>query len=199
MPRLVPAAIGTGFLPLAELSAACRDGDLVKLDDAYICVDEPDRSELRADALRTVLPDIPASRHLVAIGWSAAWIYGAVLDAPWQQEVCVRADERATIRLPPRFRLRELRLRDDDEVVIAGLRVTTPRRTLQDLEQRATRSSEFNAARRHLRRLATRELATVDAVHVIDRIDATDSVEDTLQVSGVPHLENESRDSEPVV
>lgn len=140
MPRFLPSVLSTGFLPVAELYAAARDGDLVKFDDVFICVDEPDRRELRASTLASELPRLPAARHLVAIGWSAAWIYGAIDDPPWQHEVCVRADERATLRLPPRFHSRELRLADSDETRIAGLRVTTPARTVRDLELKRTDS-----------------------------------------------------------
>ena len=154
MPRLLPVVLGTGFLPLAELCAACHDGDLVRLDDAFICVDEPDRTDVRAGALRSALPDVRAVGHLVAIGWSAAWIHGAVDSAPWQHEVCVRADERASVRLAPRFLQRELRLRDYDEMLIAGLRVTTPARTLHDLTRRSANSPGFASASQRLARLA---------------------------------------------
>jgi hypothetical protein len=140
MPRLLPPILDSKFLPLAELCAACHDGDIVRLDDAFICVDEPDGREIRARALRSCLPRVPAVRHLIATGPSAAWIHGALDKAPWQHELSVRADERATVRLPPRFRQRELLLRDEDEILIAGLRVTTVARTLRDLARLGSRS-----------------------------------------------------------
>ncbi|GGE88389.1 hypothetical protein GCM10011313_08830 [Mycetocola zhadangensis] len=121
----------------------------------FILVDEPDRADLRASALRTALPDVRAAEHLVAIGWTAAWIHGALDSAPWQHEMCVRADERASVRLAPRFVQRELRLRDYDEVLIAGLRVTTPRRTLHDLTRRSAHSPGFSSAEQRLARLVT--------------------------------------------
>jgi hypothetical protein len=157
MSRLLPAVLDSGFLPLAELSAACHDGEVVRMDDAFICVDEPDRREIRAGALRSCLPRVPAVRHLIASGLSAAWILGATDSAPWQHEICVRADERATLRLPPRFRQRELRLRDDDEILVAGLRVTTVARTLYDLTRQNAYSPAFPVVRR-LQELLASEL-----------------------------------------
>lgn len=146
MPRTLPNVLNSGVLPIAELCAACRDGDLMRIDDGFICVDEPDRSDLRADALRLAIPAVPAAKHLIAIGWSAAWVLGALDSPPWQHEVCVRADERATLRLPPRFRQRELRITDADEIRIAGLRVTTPARTLRDVAKRQSLSPELAVA-----------------------------------------------------
>lgn len=157
MPRFLPSVLSTGFLPVAELYAATRDGDLVKFDDVFICVDEPDRRDLRAGTLASELPGVPAARHLVAIGWTAAWVYGAIDAPPRQHEVCVRADERATLRLPPRFHQRELRLSDSDETRIAGLRVTTPARTVRDLERKRPSSPESVAA------IARLQLLTVAA------------------------------------
>ncbi|MCP2030824.1 hypothetical protein L1277_000888 [Okibacterium sp. HSC-33S16] len=143
MPRLLPPILDSMFLPLAELCAACQDGDVVRLDEAFICVDEPDGRDIRARALRSSLPRVPAVRHLIATGPSAAWIHGAIDQAPWQHELSVRADERATVRLPPRFRQRELLLRDEDEMLIAGMRVTTVDRTLRDLSRQGSRSPTF--------------------------------------------------------
>ena len=141
MPRLLPAVFGAGFLPLAELCAAVHDGDLMAFDGNFICVDEPDRADLRASALKMQFPDVEASKHLVAMGWSAAWVHGVLDGAPWQHEVCVRADERASVHLSPRFRQRELRLTDDEEMFIGDLRVTTPARTARDLTRFAVGAS----------------------------------------------------------
>lgn len=158
MPRVLPNVLGAGFLPVAELCAAVHDGDLMRLDDAFICVDEPDRAELRADALMLELPPVPAARHLIAAGWSAAWVYGALDSPPWQHEVCVRADERASLWLPPRFRQRELRLTDADETRVAALRVTTPARTLRDVARRLPLSPELADAITRLERLTQASL-----------------------------------------
>jgi hypothetical protein len=158
MPRLLPAVLDSRILSIAELSAAWHDGEVVRLDDAFICVDEPDRREVRAGALRSCLPRVPAVQHLIASGLSAAWILGAMDSAPWQHELCVRADERATVRLPPRFRQRELRLRDEDEMLIDGLRVTTVARTLSDLTRQTARSPAFPVVRRLREMLASQDV-----------------------------------------
>lgn len=140
MPRLLPPVFDSGFLPLAELCAAVHDGDLVMFDGNFICVDEPDRAVLRASALKMQFPAVEASKHLVAMGWSAAWVHGVLDVVPWQHEVCVRADERASVHLSPRFLKRELRLTDEEEMLVGDLRVTTPVRTARDLTRFATRS-----------------------------------------------------------
>jgi hypothetical protein len=120
-------------LPTAELSAARLDGELFAVDEFWVCADEPDRPELRATALATLLPRSTAVGRLVMMGLTAAWLLGATDAPPWRHEVCSRSDARATLRLPPRFLLRELLVNDDEECRIGGLRVTTPARTAFDL------------------------------------------------------------------
>ena len=64
-------------LSLAELSAACLDGDLVELGEAYIPADAVETRGLRAGSLAGVLGDSLAATHL-----TAAWIHGALPDPP---------------------------------------------------------------------------------------------------------------------
>ncbi len=132
----VPPLLTRAVLPSAELSAARLDGELFRIDESWICADEPDSPDLRARSLATLLPVSIASGRLVMMGLTAAWLHGATDEAPWRHEVCSRSDERAGIRLPPRFRLRELCVAVHDECLIGALRVTTPARTAFDLGRR---------------------------------------------------------------
>ena len=69
-------------LSLAELSAACLDGDLVELGEAYIPADAVETRGLRAGSLRELLGDSLAATHL-----SAAWIHGALGEPPVRHTV----------------------------------------------------------------------------------------------------------------
>ena len=64
-------------LSRAELTAACLDGDLVELGDAYIPADAVETSALRAGSLLPVLGENLAATHL-----TAAWIQGALPQQP---------------------------------------------------------------------------------------------------------------------
>ena len=59
-------------LSQAELTAACLDGDLVELGEAYIPADAVETTGLRAGSLSEVLGESLAATHL-----TAAWIHGA--------------------------------------------------------------------------------------------------------------------------
>jgi hypothetical protein len=124
------------ILPAAELAAARLDGDLFAVDEGWVCADEPDRAELRATAVAALLPESASSGRLIMIGLTAAWLHGATDTPPWRHEVCARIGERASVRLPRRFLLRELALTEADECLVGGLRVTTPTRTVFDLARR---------------------------------------------------------------
>ena len=69
-------------LSTAELSAACLDGDLVELGDAYIPADAVETQALRAGSLARILGDTLAATHL-----SAAWIHGALPEPPARHTV----------------------------------------------------------------------------------------------------------------
>jgi hypothetical protein len=92
-------------LPLAELCGARLDGEVYANGDGWCPVDEVD---------------------------DAAWIYGACPE-PARQQFCVDAACRVKMILSPRIRLREVALPTDDVVVLPGMRVTTPARTMADI------------------------------------------------------------------
>ncbi|MCP2636910.1 hypothetical protein K0817_010110 [Microbacterium sp. HD4P20] len=115
-------------LSSAELSAACLDGDLVDLGDAYIPADAVETTALRAGSLARRLGDSLAATHL-----TAAWIHGA-LPLPPSRHTVQRAVTRRLHRTPDRRLVyRDLAVPASDLHIIGGIRVTTPVRTLIDL------------------------------------------------------------------
>ncbi|WP_354496094.1 type IV toxin-antitoxin system AbiEi family antitoxin [Mycetocola sp. 2940] len=135
MPR-IPVVLTSGTLPPAELAAARLDGELFAVDESWVCADEPDRFELRTTALAALLPPSASTSRLIMMGLTAAWLHGATDAPPFCHEVCVRLQERAALRLPRRFLLRELAMKDADECRMGCIRVTTPVRTVFDLARR---------------------------------------------------------------
>ena len=115
-------------LALAELSAACLDGDLVELGDAYIPADAVETRALRAASLSGILRETLAATHL-----TAAWIHGS-LPAPPARHTVQRAVERRLHRVPDRRVVyRDQAVDPTDLVRIGGVLVTTGMRTLADL------------------------------------------------------------------
>lgn len=121
-------ALNTRDLPGAELCAARLDGELYELDQSYFSVDMPESPMHRAG---TLLP--AAGEHLIAERMSAAWVHGAQPQPPERHQFCV--DHRRRVYLPAAQGLlvREVVLAEYDVQRIAGLRVTTPLRTVLDL------------------------------------------------------------------
>lgn len=128
MARLLDPVLDTRHLPLAELWAATRDGELVALADGFVPPDAPVGLELRAHALAgAVGPALTADRY------TAAWVHGAVATLPAVLQLCVSRDCRLPFRPPRPVTVREVRLLEQDVQVLARLRVTSRVRTAYDL------------------------------------------------------------------
>lgn len=114
MTTSLPSVLTTAELPSVELQAAALDGDVFPLDRAFCSIAEFDVPWRRALALAPRVT--PAA---VAVRLTAAWVWGAIAEAPWEVEVLTHGH----------------RVRDfADEIVDFGpIRVTTPARTLVDL------------------------------------------------------------------
>ena len=126
-PRLAPV-LSVLDLPLAELCSARLDGEVYEVDACYSPVDELASPWLRAAALAAQVPS-----RLIAERLSAAWVHGATRLPPRTHEYCVDAVARCH---PPELRnvrIREVVLDGRDTNVMAGLRLTTPVRTLCDI------------------------------------------------------------------
>ena len=115
-------------LSRAELTAACLDGDLVALGDAYIPADAVETAALRAGSLAETLGDTLAATHL-----SAAWVHGGLPLPPPRHTVQRGVPRRLHVRPDRRVVYRDLQVPGDDLQLVGGVLVTTPERTLADL------------------------------------------------------------------
>jgi hypothetical protein len=126
-PRLA-SVLSVLDLPLAELCSARLDGEVYEVDACYSPVDELASPWLRAAALAAQVPS-----RLIAERSTAAWVHGAVRTPPRTHEYCVDTVARCHPPALRNVRIREVVLDERDTVVLAGLRVTTPLRTLCDI------------------------------------------------------------------
>jgi hypothetical protein len=129
-------------LPLAELCAARLDGQLFQVDEAYSPVDQPELPATRAASLA-----IHCEQRLIAEQRSAAWIWGASALPPRRHELCASLGARARPTYVQRTLVREVVIDENDIVVIGGVQVTTPLRTIADL---ARFSSQFGTDEKEL-------------------------------------------------
>lgn len=127
MARL-PALLTTDDLPVAELSALTRDGILVPVGSCFAPVDEPATAEARARAAAHGLPG-----RMIAERMTAAWIWGALPEAPTPHQFCTDLGARVAHRVLPWLELREVVLTEADIVSVGGIPVTTRLRTIADL------------------------------------------------------------------
>ena len=123
------SAVLTGVdLPLTELCAARLDGELFAIDEAYAPIDLPDGPIERA---RSIAPYCQG--RLMAEQNSAAWIWGARAAPPAYHELCASLGARARPAFPLRTLVREVVIDETEFVVLGGVPVTTPLRTIVDL------------------------------------------------------------------
>ncbi|MBF4616507.1 hypothetical protein ITJ44_00235 [Clavibacter sp. VKM Ac-2873] len=126
-PRLAPV-LSVLDLPLAELCSARLDGEVYEVDACYSPVDELASPWLRAAALAAQVPS-----RLIAERSTAAWVHGAIRTPPRTHEYCVDSVARCHPPALRNVRIREVVLDERDTTTLAGLRVTTPLRTLCDI------------------------------------------------------------------
>jgi hypothetical protein len=115
-------------LSIAELSAARIDGHLVEIGDAYIPADAVETPALRAASVAGVVPAGCAATLV-----TAAWIHGAVPDPPHRMTVQRARSHGRRLDRTARIDYRDSLIRADDLVLLGGVHVTTPTRTLADL------------------------------------------------------------------
>lgn len=118
-------------LTLAELCAARLDGDVVELGEAFLPADAVESPALRARSLAPLLTPAVAVTHS-----SAAWVHGALAEAPARHTLQRAVAARPHHRWDRRFAYRDVRLPAEDVRDVGGVAVTTPARTLVDLARR---------------------------------------------------------------
>ncbi|MDF2992181.1 MAG: SAM-dependent methyltransferase [Microbacterium sp.] len=115
-------------LSLAELTAACLDGDLVGIGGGYMPADAAETRWMRARSLALL-----AGARWAAVRLTAAWIHGGVLIEPSTHHLQRADTRRARMSHDGRVVCHDTLLDPADIVVIAGVPVAAPERTLADL------------------------------------------------------------------
>lgn len=111
-----------------ELSAARLDGHLVEVGEGYMPADTVEDAGARATALTPLLcPGVAVS------GPSAAWIHGAGDTPPMRHHVHRATSRRVRANGDRRLVLHDTTVPPEELTSIAGVPVTTARRTLLDL------------------------------------------------------------------
>lgn len=117
-----------GRLAIPELSAARLDGHLIELGEGYIPADLIETPDARAAAVARLVPADTA-----ASGPTAAWIHGAGDTPPVRHHVRRAVSHRIRPALPSRVTLHDTELPGAEHLLIGGVPVMTPVRTMVDL------------------------------------------------------------------
>ena len=128
-------------LPLAELHAAKLDGLVLPVATGFRAIDRPDG---RTERITAIAADVP--ERMIVSEESAAWIWGALVEAPEPLRLCARTRARARLALSGVRVAREVRIGDDEVTTLITsadhpVCVTTPLRTVIDLARAGGRDS----------------------------------------------------------
>ncbi|MFT4212149.1 MAG: SAM-dependent methyltransferase [Microbacterium sp.] len=124
----MPVYFADGRLGAAELCAAVLDGHLVRLGEGYVAADTVETMTLRAASLRPLTGTDAAATHT-----SAAWVLGARDRPPEHHSLQRVVPHRTRHRQDVRYLYRDPLIPAEDLLVLAGVAVTTPARTVADL------------------------------------------------------------------
>lgn len=124
----LPRLLTTDDFAIAELSALCRDGLVVGVDECFAPIDEAVTPSLRASALHRSVRE-----RLIAERLTAAWIWGACADPPTPHQLCTGIENRVAHITSPWLEVREVVLSPADTVRVSGMVVTSPARTIADI------------------------------------------------------------------
>ena len=128
-------------LSLAELTAACLDGLLTPIGEGFMPADAVETTWMRARSLAPLAGD-----RWAAVRVTAAWVHGGLDAEPVRHHLQRASTERVR---PLRGRgviVHDVRILPADLVTIAGVRISTPARTLVDLA-RSPDADDLGAAR----------------------------------------------------
>jgi hypothetical protein len=113
---------------IAELSACTLDGEFALVDSGFVLSDSPDSAVMRA---RIVVSRVDA--RAVVASWSAAWVHGAIFNAPPRHTVALRDGLRLRLSPEHRYDIAQMAFEPQDVEGSLGAYVTTPLRTAIDL------------------------------------------------------------------
>ena len=199
----------------AERWALVRDGHAVITQGILCTVDIPPGPRLRLDAHLNLAHD-----DAVAIEQSALWVLGVSPAAPREPHAAGLNGARLYLGRSS-AQVRELNIHRSDCASYGGKLVTTPDRTAADIARYSpddslalrqlcelhniapydtevalsivARSAHLPFARRARERLRA---ALAHSIGVIDAVDASNRVEEPIEVTGVAHLEDEPVESQ---
>jgi hypothetical protein len=210
--RLLPDIFSVDSFNIAELHACVRDGEMFALDTDFILSDSPDDAVSR---VRVVCR--PVDPRFVATGWSAAWIHHAIAAAPARHTVALRDGLRLGFGPQLHYDLSQMAFESEDVTGSSGQFVTTPLRTAIDLArfepdsdllvpvlamllaQAGAKMTDITAViergrnlphKQRAYRLLAEGLTLTHPIDVIDGIDAANTVEKTVEMHRVAHLED---------
>ncbi|MGB3413110.1 MAG: hypothetical protein WBA28_00185 [Microbacteriaceae bacterium] len=110
-----------------ELSALCLNGEIYGLAGSFVPIDTPPFFNTRLQVAVPALPDGAVLDRL-----SAAWVYGALIRAP-KAHFSARQGFRLKAENYPEASVTNRIVQDYEFINHAGIRLTNPRRTIQDL------------------------------------------------------------------
>ena len=128
-------------LSLAELTAACLDGLLAPIGEGFMPADAVETPWMRARSLAPLVGE-----RCAAVRASAAWVHGGISAEPARHHVQRASAERVRPPRAARVVAHDVRILPSDVVTIAGVRVSSPERTLVDLAR--SRDDDDRAAAR---------------------------------------------------
>lgn len=211
--NLLPDLLTLQDFTIAELSACSLDGELMALDNAYICTDMPDGKMVRARAV-----GLNVDRRCVTASWSAAWVHGAISFPPLLHTVALRDGLRLRFDPVKRYNIAQMSFGVADVEGTPGAYVTTPLRTAVDLARFTAQDPRLTSALIFLLRLAKAQeedvsaileraqhlphkkrayrrlgaaLAFAHSVNIINSVNPAHAVEKPVQMDSVAHFKNE--------
>lgn len=128
MTRSASILLPDHLLSAAELRSCALDGEVVALGEGFLPIDAPLTALARAASLAPLLIDA----RVVVADRSAAWVWGWGR-APAAVTTCVSIAARIPSPDRRRLRAREVVISADEMVLLGGVAVTSPMRTVLDL------------------------------------------------------------------
>jgi len=225
MPIQLPAVLSAADLPATELSAARLDGELFEVADCFSPIDLPDGAILRAQSLAQDLSSrVIVERRSAAWVLGATEVapvfpqYCSTAEARAKpaairrlavREVVIEPHEiiclggvRVTSALRTACDLVRSSTEFDTVTQLVVLRLLQlGQATIEDCVALLDGRRNLPGKRRTLDRLRSMTVppsAVADAVDVVHGVNASDGVEHAVEMGGIPHLEDELAECQPV-